>query len=157
MRVGKSRLLLSSEFPLQSTPPHPPPETLTPYKTSRLSAKNAKLVRPILYNYIYTPEEFEHHTGELFRFVEQEKPNIKIHEVYPLQEVARAHTVSAIDVSITYNYMLHCPTTGATPRGQKPLTLPLPRLYPLASHSLSSHGISPDTYPCEPEQNILYT
>jgi NADPH:quinone reductase-like Zn-dependent oxidoreductase len=69
----------------------------------------------MLLNYIYTREEFEDYANELFRFIEREKPNIKIHEVYPLQDVARAHTVSAIDISITYNYMLHCPT-GAIPR-----------------------------------------
>ncbi|KAI9770530.1 MAG: NADPH:quinone reductase [Geoglossum simile] len=63
-----------------------------PFTINRLSAKNVKLVRPTLFNYIYTREEFEHYTNELFQFLEVENPNIEIHEVYPLQDVARAHT-----------------------------------------------------------------
>ncbi|KAI9774009.1 MAG: NADPH:quinone reductase [Geoglossum umbratile] len=63
-----------------------------PFTIARLSAKNVKLVRPMLYSYIHTREEFDHYASELLRFVEQEKPNINIHKVYPLQDVARAHT-----------------------------------------------------------------
>jgi len=63
-----------------------------PFSIARLSAKNIKLVRPMLYNYVHTREEFEHYANELFQFIEMENPSIKIHEVYPLQDVARAHT-----------------------------------------------------------------
>ncbi|KAH0547645.1 hypothetical protein FGG08_000134 [Glutinoglossum americanum] len=63
-----------------------------PFTISRLSAKNVKLARPMLYNYIYTRGEFDHHTNELFRFIVEGKANIHVHEIYPLQDVARAHT-----------------------------------------------------------------
>ena len=61
---------------------------------SRLSPKNVKVARPTLFNYIYTREEFEKYTNELFNFVLKEKMDVRIHEVYPLQDVARAHNVS---------------------------------------------------------------
>ena len=59
----------------------------------RLSAKNAKVVRPSLYNYIHTKEEFEYYANELFRLLMEEKFTVKIHEIYPLEDVARAHKV----------------------------------------------------------------
>ena len=62
----------------------------------KLSAKNIKVVRPTLFNYIYTREEFEKYTNELWQMMIHAKFNIKIHEVYPLKDVARAHTVSRI-------------------------------------------------------------
>lgn len=61
---------------------------------SRLSAKNVKLARPTLFNYIYTREEFEHYANELFEMMSKDKMNVRIHEIYPLEEVARAHNVS---------------------------------------------------------------
>jgi NADPH:quinone reductase len=63
-----------------------------PFAISRLSQKNLKVLRPTLFNYIYTGEEYERYCKELFEFIAQGKVNIKIHEVYPLQDVARAHT-----------------------------------------------------------------
>jgi NADPH2:quinone reductase len=60
----------------------------------RLSTKNVKLLRPTLDNYIATREEFEHYAKELFDFILVDKVNIKVHEVYSLEEVARAHIVS---------------------------------------------------------------
>ncbi|GME61971.1 Quinone oxidoreductase [Neofusicoccum parvum] len=62
-----------------------------PVTIARLSAKNAKLLRPTLFNYLATREEFEHYTKELFEFIEKYKLDVRIHEVYPLAEVARAH------------------------------------------------------------------
>jgi NADPH2:quinone reductase len=50
-----------------------------------------KILRPTLFNYIYTREEYEHYTAELFDLIAKGELNIKIHEVYPLSEVARAH------------------------------------------------------------------
>lgn len=57
----------------------------------RLSAKNAKLLRPTLVNYLATREEFDQYTSELFEFVEKHNIDVRVHEVYPLAEVARAH------------------------------------------------------------------
>lgn len=62
-----------------------------PFAISRLAAKNIKVLRPTLFNYIHTREEYEHYCKELFDFIVQGKVNIKIHEIYPLQDVARAH------------------------------------------------------------------
>jgi NADPH:quinone reductase len=62
-----------------------------PLTIARLSAKNARLLRPTLFNYITTREEFEHYVNELFDIVKNEKLDTRIHEVYPLSEVARAH------------------------------------------------------------------
>lgn len=62
-------------------------------KRRRLSPKNAKLLRPTLFNYIATRDEFETYTNELFGFITKDKLDVRIHEVYPLAEVARAHEV----------------------------------------------------------------
>jgi len=63
-----------------------------PFAISRLSAKNVKILRPTLFNYIYTREEFDRYTEELWQLMTHQKFNIKIHEIYPLEEVARAQT-----------------------------------------------------------------
>ncbi|PSK53083.1 hypothetical protein B9Z65_3283 [Elsinoe australis] len=63
-----------------------------PFAIARLSAKNAKVARPTLFNYIATREEFETYTAQLWDFIIKDKLNVRIHETYPLQEVARAHT-----------------------------------------------------------------
>lgn len=62
-----------------------------PFTLSRLSAKNAKLLRPTLFNYIVTREEVDSYSTELFNFIAKENIDVRIHEVYPLSEVARAH------------------------------------------------------------------
>ncbi|USW57186.1 Putative quinone oxidoreductase/zeta-crystallin, GroES-like superfamily, alcohol dehydrogenase [Septoria linicola] len=62
-----------------------------PVTIARLSAKNARLMRPTLFGYVATREEFEHYVKELFDFVLKDKLDVRIHEVYPLSEVARAH------------------------------------------------------------------
>jgi len=63
-----------------------------PFSLARLAAKNVKVMRPTLFNYIHTREEYEKWTGELFNFIIKGELNVKIHETYPLAEVARAHT-----------------------------------------------------------------
>jgi NADPH2:quinone reductase len=55
-------------------------------------AKNLKIMRPTLFQYLTTREEFEHWSGELFDFIVKDKLNVRIHEIYPLAEIARAHT-----------------------------------------------------------------
>ncbi|KAK7510922.1 hypothetical protein IWZ03DRAFT_387731 [Phyllosticta citriasiana] len=62
-----------------------------PLTIVRLSAKNTKLLRPTLFNYVATRDEAEHYAQELFSFIEKNKLDVRIHETYPLQEVARAH------------------------------------------------------------------
>ena len=62
-----------------------------PFTISRLSAKNVKLMRPTLFNYITTREEFEKYTKELFELIEQDKVDIAIHRTYDLKDVAQAH------------------------------------------------------------------
>ena len=52
-----------------------------------------RIARPTLFNYIYTREEFEKYTDELFQMMASGKFNVRIHEIYPLEDVARAHTV----------------------------------------------------------------
>ncbi|KXX78401.1 putative quinone oxidoreductase [Madurella mycetomatis] len=63
-----------------------------PVELPKLSAKNIKLMRPALFAYIATPEEREKYTKELFDLLVAGKIKVKIHEVYPLKEVARAHS-----------------------------------------------------------------
>ena len=56
----------------------------------RLSAKNVKLLRPTLFNYMYTREEFLQYSAELWDLITKENLKVKIHEVYPLSDVQRA-------------------------------------------------------------------
>lgn len=62
-----------------------------PFTIARLSAKNAKLLRPTLFNYLVTREEFDHYVNELFVFMKDNKLDVRIHETYPLSEAGRAH------------------------------------------------------------------
>ena len=38
-----------------------------------------------------TREEAEHYAQELFAIMEKEKFDVRVHETYPLQDIARAH------------------------------------------------------------------
>lgn len=51
-------------------------------------------MRPSLLNYITTTEEFEQYTTKLFKLMAEDHIKIRIHETYPLKDVARAHNVS---------------------------------------------------------------
>ncbi|KAL1302758.1 hypothetical protein AAFC00_003106 [Neodothiora populina] len=62
-----------------------------PLTIARLSAKNAKLLRPTLFNYISTREEFETYTQELFSFLIKDKLDARVHKIYDLKDVATAH------------------------------------------------------------------
>lgn len=62
-----------------------------PVTIARLSPKNARLMRPTLFNFIATREEYDHYVKELFDFIIKDKLEVPIHEVYPLSEVARSH------------------------------------------------------------------
>jgi NADPH2:quinone reductase len=63
-----------------------------PLAIARLSAKNTRILRPTLFNYIYTREEFEKYSAELFDFIIKDKLNVRIHETYALADIAKAHT-----------------------------------------------------------------
>ena len=56
------------------------------------------MVRPTLFNYIFTEEEFEHYTNRLWELVLEQKFTVRIHGTYPLQDVAQAHEVSPATV-----------------------------------------------------------
>ena len=49
-----------------------------------------------MFNYIATREEFEKYASELFELMSEDKFITRIHEIYPLKEVARAHNVSKV-------------------------------------------------------------
>lgn len=63
-----------------------------PLAISRLAAKNVAVLRPSLFNYIYTREEFERYSAELFDLIIKDKLNVRIHKNYPLADIATAHT-----------------------------------------------------------------
>lgn len=65
---------------------------MPPFDILRLGPKNIKLLRPVLFNYITTPEELETYTKELFELISSGKVKVKVHEEYPLKDVARAHS-----------------------------------------------------------------
>lgn len=51
-----------------------------------------KLLRPQLFVYIATREEYEPYIKELLeQFILKDDMDVAIHEVYPLKDVARAH------------------------------------------------------------------
>lgn len=62
-----------------------------PFDILRLGAKNVKIARPVLNNYVATREEFERYAGVLFDLVLTGRVIIKVHEVYPLEDATRAH------------------------------------------------------------------
>ena len=62
-----------------------------PFQISRLTAKNVKLLRTTLFNYIATREEFEKYSEDLFEIIGSGKVDVKVHEVYDLKDVAKAH------------------------------------------------------------------
>jgi len=57
----------------------------------RLSANNIKLLRPRLDGYLATREELEKNCSEVWDFLLKGHINVRIHEIYPLKDVARAH------------------------------------------------------------------
>lgn len=67
----------------------------TNFHRRRLSAKNAKVCRPTLFNYVSTREEFMTYTERLFTMMTEEKFDVKIHKTYPLKDVAQAHNVDS--------------------------------------------------------------
>ncbi|KAK1836510.1 hypothetical protein QBC39DRAFT_338273 [Podospora conica] len=71
--------------------PGPASTTAQPTKPSWSVARNVKLLRPVLFGYIATPEEWDKYTKELFELIESGKVKLGVHNVYPLKDVAKAH------------------------------------------------------------------
>ncbi|KAL5341637.1 hypothetical protein BJX70DRAFT_386642 [Aspergillus crustosus] len=63
-----------------------------PLPLPKLSPKCVKIARPTVFGYIETREEFEHYTNELFELLKSGQLKVKIHKVYPLDQVVQAHT-----------------------------------------------------------------
>lgn len=61
-----------------------------PFPITRLSAKNIKIARPTLFNYIATEEEFEHYSKDLLELIESGKLVFDITKTYPLEEYSQA-------------------------------------------------------------------
>ena len=64
-----------------------------PIRLISLSAKNVKVCRPTLYNYIVERAELERYSTELWTLVESGKLDVPVHKIYPLADVASAHNV----------------------------------------------------------------
>lgn len=62
-----------------------------PVTIARLSGKNVKLMRPTLFNYIATREEFDTLSKELWEIVGKDDFNVTVHKTYDLKDVAQAH------------------------------------------------------------------
>ncbi|KAJ5546223.1 hypothetical protein N7494_003808 [Penicillium frequentans] len=63
-----------------------------PIPLPKLSPKCVKIARPTLFGYIETREEFEYYTNELFTRLKSGELKVKIHKVYPLEQIAQVHT-----------------------------------------------------------------
>ncbi|KAI9836642.1 MAG: hypothetical protein M1819_001276 [Sarea resinae] len=61
-----------------------------PLTIARLSPKNIKLTRPMLFGYMATRAEFDAYSVDLFGLMTDARMDVRVHAVYPLQEVARA-------------------------------------------------------------------
>lgn len=62
-----------------------------PFPIAKLSGKNVRLLRPTLFQSIVERGEFEGYVGELWGFLGRGDVGVRVHEVYPLEEVGRAH------------------------------------------------------------------
>lgn len=64
---------------------------IPPFDILRLAEKNIRLMRPTLFNYLVTKEEFQKYTRKVFEFVISGKVHIKIWNVYKLSDAKKAH------------------------------------------------------------------
>lgn len=62
-----------------------------PIALPKLSPKCVKIARPTLFGYIETREEFDYYTNELFSMLQSGKLKVKVHKVYPLEDIAQVH------------------------------------------------------------------
>ncbi|KUL92380.1 hypothetical protein ZTR_02486 [Talaromyces verruculosus] len=63
-----------------------------PVPIFKLMAKNVKLLRPTLQNYVFTRDEVEHYVGQLLDFIVSGKGKVHVHKIYPLEDIATVHT-----------------------------------------------------------------
>lgn len=61
-----------------------------PISISRLAAKNVKVLRPALFGYIATKEEWVYYTTKLFKLIASGDLKIDIYKTYPLSEYRQA-------------------------------------------------------------------
>lgn len=63
-----------------------------PVDILKLGAKNIKIMRPVMFQYLVTKEEWEQYSAELFDLILTGKLNIGIHNTYALKDVGQAHS-----------------------------------------------------------------
>ncbi|KAI2629681.1 NAD(P)-binding protein [Hypoxylon sp. NC1633] len=61
-----------------------------PFTIARLAAKNVRLLRPSVTSYVVSHDDLQAFSEDLFDIIEKNKLDVKIHDVYPLSDVARA-------------------------------------------------------------------
>lgn len=64
---------------------------IPPIQIQRLAAKNTKIMRATLMQYIVTREEMTHYCKLLFDYLESGKLKVKINQVYDLNEMQEVH------------------------------------------------------------------
>ncbi|KAE8149154.1 putative quinone oxidoreductase [Aspergillus avenaceus] len=62
-----------------------------PLELPKISPKCVKVARPMLFGYIETREEFEFYVNELFSLLKSNQLKVKVHGVYPVEQVRQAH------------------------------------------------------------------
>lgn len=62
-----------------------------PFSIARLSAKNIKVLRPSLFAYLTTREEFVGYADEFLGLVKEGKVKVRVHKVYELEQAEQAH------------------------------------------------------------------
>ncbi|KAJ1835002.1 hypothetical protein IWW55_002369 [Coemansia sp. RSA 2706] len=65
--------------------------TVPPVKLFDLSPKNLSLLRPRLYGYIVTDEEYQRHLSAVVDLLERGKLNVQVFKVYELADAGQAH------------------------------------------------------------------
>ncbi|CAM1503301.1 Fc.00g080770.m01.CDS01 [Cosmosporella sp. VM-42] len=63
-----------------------------PVNILTLGPKNVKLMRPFVNGYVADRADLEKYTTELFNLLKSDKVDVAIHKVYPLKDVAQAHS-----------------------------------------------------------------
>ncbi|KAF8242908.1 hypothetical protein K440DRAFT_563703 [Wilcoxina mikolae CBS 423.85] len=63
-----------------------------PLSIARLAPKCLKVLRPQLFGYVATKEEFASYAGEVLDLVKRKKVEVRIHKTYSLDEAQQAHT-----------------------------------------------------------------
>lgn len=64
---------------------------VAPFVLARLSARNVRLMRPTLFQFVATREEMVRYTKQLVEVLEQGELDVKVHKTYDLKDVVQAH------------------------------------------------------------------